>query len=124
MSLRPNGAEEPVTQGRGRLIHYSAATRGAWAAAFVMGGLVGGLVFIVVPVLHLCTTWALPLLGILAGVRAWAAEVALRQIEGPCPHCGQTTRLEGGSGVGPHVDNCTDCKKQVEATLLEAPAPA
>ena len=123
MRLRPvqaGGAAPPEQAGQpgtARLVRFSAATRAGWATGYVLAGLLGGAAFVIVPILHLCTTWALPLLGILAGVRAWLTQVALREVEGSCPACGEAIRLTGGNGLGPHRDDCPRCRRPLEVVL-------
>lgn len=115
--LRPIGAAEPVTEATATLVRHSLAARLGWAALFGLGGLIGGLFFLPIPILHLCLTWVLPLAGAFAAFRAFSTEVTLREIAGPCPCCQAPVQLEGGGGAGPHFGNCAGCRQALEAKL-------
>lgn len=106
-----------MVRGTGTLHRYSLAARLVWAAVFALGGLIGGAFFLPIPILHLCLTWALPLAGLIAAYRTLVTELALQELEGPCPLCQAPAKLEGGSGPGPHFGSCAGCLKPLEARL-------
>jgi hypothetical protein len=74
--------------------------------------------FIVVPVVHLITTWAQPLGGILLGLRAYKRRVVLYQVTSACPGCRESIEFHGGSIDDPAWQICPKCK----ATLKVRPA--
>ncbi|MHC5025091.1 MAG: hypothetical protein ACYTGG_14505 [Planctomycetota bacterium] len=97
---------------------YGSLERSLKAGLYIAGGLIGGAACIIVPVLHLVTTWALPLLGILAGVRAARVEAIIRDIRGRCPACDEPIELAGGSmGKEPMLAACPRCRAALEVGL-------
>ncbi len=90
------------------------------AAAFLLGGLAGAAVFIVVPVLHLITTWALPLVGVVACAATLGTKSTLTDITGSCPGCGADISLKGGKAVFPFRDACPDCSRPLLLKPQEA----
>lgn len=122
LRLHPIEGGGPPVATRARLIRRSTTYRAAWATFYVLLGLVGAAVFVVVPVLHLCSTWALPLLGGVMAFRAWKSDLLVQDIEGTCPGCGEPVRLLGGVGPGPHAERCKACRKLLEAKLPEVSA--
>ena len=81
------------------------------AVAFLVGGFVGAAVCIVVPVLHLITTWALPLVGVVAFVVVLGTKSTLTDISGSCPGCGEDITLKGGKADFPLRDACPGCSR-------------
>ena len=96
---------------------YPAGTRIGKAVAFFVGGLVGGTVCIIVPVLHLVTTWALPLAGIVMGLRTLKIERRLSRINGTCPACAKRSELRGGPVKAAIWRVCPECDKDLEIVL-------
>ena len=91
------------------IARYSDATRITIGTLYIVGGLVGGTVCLVVPVAHLLTTWALPLGGIFMGIRAFKRRVVIYQVAGVCPTCGEAIDLHGGSIDDPSWQTCPKC---------------
>jgi hypothetical protein len=89
---------------------YSDAQRITLGTLYIVGGLVGGTVCLVVPVVHLFTTWGLPLVGILLGWRQFKRRVVIYQPAGVCPSCEQRLDLVGGSFDDPSWQICPHCK--------------
>jgi hypothetical protein len=90
--------------------HYSDFARIAIGTLWIVGGLLGGLMFIIVPVVHLISTWALPLGGILLGLRAYRRRVVLYQVTAECPKCHAPIEFPGGSIDDPAWQFCPKCK--------------
>jgi hypothetical protein len=76
---------------------YSEALRITIGVLYIVGGLLGGTACIVVPIVHLVSTWALPLCGILLGLRAFKRRVVVCRPAGICPSCNEPIELVGGS---------------------------
>ena len=89
--------------------HYSDAARITIGTLYIVGGLVGGTVCILVPIVHLITTWAMPLLGIVLGVRALKRRTVFYQITGVCPSCNKPAEFNGGSIDDPKWQTCPMC---------------
>lgn len=102
------------------IARYSDALRITIGTLWIVGGLVGGTVCIVVPVVHLFTTWALPLGGILMGLRAFKRRVVIYQPAGVCPACGEPIELVGGSIDDASWQVCPKCKAELRVRAGEA----
>jgi hypothetical protein len=66
--------------------------------------------FIVVPIVHLVSTWALPLGGMLLGMRAFKRRVVIYNVSGECPECHEAVEFVGGSVDDPSWQVCPKCK--------------
>lgn len=99
--------------------HYSDVARITIGTLFIVGGLLGGAMFIVVPIVHLITTWALPLGGVLLGLRAYKRRVVLYQVQGVCPTCHEPVEFNGGSIDDPSWQMCPKCKAVLKVRPAE-----
>jgi len=79
------------------------------AVGFVVVGFGLGAALIVVPILHLLTTWALPLGGLALGFNAWKTRARLGSMEGHCPACEAPLSLEGSGANFPVRETCGGC---------------
>jgi hypothetical protein len=98
----------------------SAVRRGIVASVWVISGFALAAPCLLVPVVHLFSTWALPLLGIVLGVRAWKHRIVVLQITGTCPACGQTIDLGGGSIDDPDWQVCPTCHAPLMVDVSES----
>lgn len=105
------------------IARYSDAMRITIGSLYIVGGLVGGTVCIVVPVAHLITTWALPLGGIFMGLRAFKRRVVIYQPAGVCPSCGEAIELVGGSVDDRSWQKCPKCHAELRVIAGEAAGP-
>ncbi len=96
-------------------MRYGATSRRLRAAGLIAAGFLGGTACIIVPVLHLVTTWALPLLGIWLGLRALRIPVKVLDVRGRCPGCGEPLELFGGEPSDPRT--CPGCGRALELVL-------
>ncbi len=96
---------------------YSEAARIGKAAGFFVGGFVLGGACLIVPVLHLVTTWALPLAGIVMGLRTLKIQRRLSRINGTCPACTRRIELRGGPVKAAIWRVCPECDKDLEIVL-------
>lgn len=90
------------------VVRYGEGVRMAKAAALVLGGLVGGAVLIVVPVLHLISTWLLPLAGIAGAVLVYRTTLRVSRVEATCPSCGEDFTVEESMAQDDWI-RCTHC---------------
>ena len=97
----------------------SDAARVGRAVAFLLLGLVGAVACLLIPVLHLITTWALPLAGAVAAAHALRTRVRVGAVRGECPSCGQEVDLEVASTTEAVQALCPGCRTLIEV----APAP-
>lgn len=116
----PNGVE---TAGEAEIARYSIASRISQAALWVIGGLLGGTACIIIPVVHLFTTWGLPLLGVLMAVRTMRREVVVHQPEGTCPKCNEQIQLPGGAANDPEWQVCPRCKTTIQVRAQTTVSP-
>lgn len=120
----PGPVREPVTlrakgdarEGSAEVVRYSLTGRRVKGGIYLGAGITGGAVFIIVPVLHLCTTWALPLAGLVACIVTLRTELRMRKVSGPCPACGEEIGLGGGAG-GLVSEWCPRCKVPIQISL-------
>jgi hypothetical protein len=112
--------EGATTEAQAEVVRYNSGARTGKMIGFIAGGLIGGAACILVPVLHLITTWALPLIGIIAGIRASKTHASITDVVGPCPACQKDTNLLGGK-VTDHAptDQCRSCRALLEMVLQE-----
>ncbi len=114
-------AQDGRTASAGAVIdRYPSGARIGTAVAFFVGGFMGAAACIIVPILHLITTWALPLAGILMGLRTLRIEHRLGRIAGTCPLCEQQIELRGGPVKASNWRVCPSCRKDVELVLPPA----
>jgi hypothetical protein len=100
---------------------YPEAARIGKAVGFFVGGFVLGGACIFVPVLHLITTWALPLAGIVFGLRTLKIDRAFGPITGRCPRCDKPIELRGGPIKASNWRVCPECRKDIEVLAEEPP---
>jgi len=92
----------------------SSAQRAVRAGALVVGGLATGTICIVIPIVHLVTTWALPLLGVLLAVREMRREVVITRLEGQCPACEAMIDERDRGRDDPAVQVCPHCNRRLQ----------
>ena len=92
------------------VVRHSTAVRIIMASMWAVGGFLLAAPCILIPVVHLVSTWGLPLLGILMGLRAWKRRVVIHNITGTCPACQQQIQLNGGSIDDMSWQVCPVCK--------------
>jgi len=117
--VNSQGASEP---GVADVVRFSDVGRITTGVLWMVGGVLGGTVCLVVPVVHLVSTWALPLGGILMGIRTLKRRIVLYTPEGTCPTCGQHLQLSSGSIDDPSWQACPHCKAPLKIALANAPA--
>lgn len=126
MSAEPiifQGPEGEPTVGEGDVERFSTAGRITIATLWVVGGLLGGTACIIVPGVHLITTWAFPLLGIMMAMRTMRREVVIQQPQGLCPSCNQRLNLPGGATSDPGWQKCPSCHDALKIRPQTATAP-
>ncbi len=109
-----DGASGPAVA---EVIRYGSGARVGKAVLFAVAGFAGGAACIIIPVLHLITTWALPLAGILLCVRTLKTHERLDRISGPCPACSEPLDLVGGTADQPR--SCPKCGTALTVVLTK-----
>ena len=103
-----NAADGTSGRAVAHLERYSSTARVGKAIFFVLAGILGAAACIIVPVLHLITTWAFPLAGIVLCVKTLRTRERLVSIAGPCPSCGAPVELPGGAMTDSRT--CPSCQ--------------
>ena len=106
----PDGEE---TRGEAEVLRWSPTMLGVQATMWAVGGLVLGTACILIPVVHLVTTWALPLLGIVMAVRTMKRTTHVVQPAGRCPNCDEPITLAGGGIDDAMWQVCPNCRAQL-----------
>ncbi len=101
------------TEGTASIEHFSTPLRWVKATIFLFGGIGLGAALIVVPILHLVTTWALPLAGLIACISALRTRARLGDIQASCPGCKASFSHNGGRAVFPMRIDCPDCRRPI-----------
>jgi hypothetical protein len=122
ISIHTAGGAE--TAGEAEIVRYSTSSRIIQATLWAIGGLLGGTACIIIPVVHLFTTWGLPLLGILMAVRTMRREIVIHEPTGTCPHCKEKIELAGGAANDPEWQVCPHCKTAIQVRPQAAISPA
>ena len=115
------GAEGARNDATAEVVRYSPVNRVVKASLFVLGGLLAATACIVIPIVHLFTTWGFPLLGILMAVRTMRREIVVTQVEGDCPTCGQKIGLPGGALNEPAWQVCPTCQAKLNVQVVAVP---
>lgn len=120
--------EEPVTLktaegatgvAAAQVERYTPGARRGKAALFIVGGILGGAACIIIPVLHLITTWGLPVLGIVLGLRALRTEFRVYSVSGRCPACDEVVEIVGLSPDHPRP--CPRCRTELSVRVESGP---
>jgi hypothetical protein len=112
-----SSSENDVIKTTAEVERYSQTNRVLRASAYVAAGLLGGTVCIVIPLVHLITTWGLPALGIYMAYRTMQREVVLKAIEAACPNCKETIQLTGGGLNDHHWQVCHNCHARLHIAV-------
>lgn len=106
-----------MTEGTARVVRRSAAWRAGAAAAVGLAGLVLGAASVLVPIVHLISVWAVPLLALGVGAYVWTLRLAVREIEGTCAACGAAVVHPGGEHDDPMFIRCAACGDPLEVRV-------
>ncbi len=118
ITLRGEGGE--TASADATIERYPEAARIGKAVGFFAGGFLLGGACIFVPVLHLVTTWALPLAGIVLGMRTLKIDRVFGPITGTCPLCEKPIELRGGPIKASNWRVCPQCGKDIEIVAPDA----
>jgi hypothetical protein len=105
--------------GVGRLVSYPQGLRILVASIWLIVGFGGAAALIVVPIVHLFSTWALPLAGILGARNAIKTTKRVSHVTGQCPACKGKLLLAGGRAVFPLRDACEHCSRPLILNLAD-----
>lgn len=76
------------TEGTAVITRWSGPRRGARAISIAVAGLLIGMATVIIPAVHLVSTWLIPLLSL--GIAWYVVQIRSRvdRVEGVCPSCG------------------------------------
>ncbi len=117
IELRAEGGE--LAPADATIERYPESKRIGKAVAFFAGGFLLGIASIVVPILHLFTTWMLPIAGIVLGRRALKIRRAFGPITGRCPLCEKPIELRGGPIKAENWRVCPECNKDLQVLTAD-----
>lgn len=88
------------------------------AGAILVGGLVLGVGSVVIPVVHLISTWLLPILGLIGAVVAFRVTIKVPEIRMTCPECAKAGQVVGGAWEDPLWVRCPHCQLPLRVELV------
>ena len=94
---------------RGRYTVYPFSMRIVAVLLWLAIGFGGAVVLMVVPVVHLISTWLLPLVAVLGAFNALRTPRRVSHVTGRCPVCQGKLLLAGGRADFPVRDSCEHC---------------
>ncbi len=102
---------------RAAVRRFNGGQRIGKAVPFAAGGVLLGAGSVVIPGVHLISTWALPLLGFGLAWYMYSRVGAVDAVEGDCPACGEAMRAEGGPWEEPMWVRCGRCNVPLQVEL-------
>jgi len=111
------GRDGAKGEGQAEVVRYSSAQRLSKALAIGVGGTLLGVSTIVIPGVHLISTWAIPLLSIGIAWYFYGRRGLLGAVSATCPSCGEQLNGEGGAWEDPMYVRCSACSRPFEVTV-------
>jgi len=108
------GATNPAV---GRLVVYPQGLRILVALIWLLLGFGGAASLVIVPIVHLFTTWALPLAGVLGAYNTLKTHARISHVTGQCPACHGKLLLAGGRAIFPFQESCEHCARPLILTV-------
>ncbi|MCB9675951.1 MAG: hypothetical protein H6737_12585 [Alphaproteobacteria bacterium] len=121
-SVSLKAREGGTGQGEADVVRFSNGQRLSKAVPIAIGGFVLGAASIVIPGVHLISTWAIPLLSLGIAWYFFGKRGSVRRVTGTCPACGEAMDAEGGDWEDPMYVRCDKCEKPIQV-LLASPMP-
>lgn len=115
--VRLHTRDKRTVDASAEVVRADEGRRIAKAGAIFAAGLVAGLASIVVPVVHLVSTWALPLLGAAGAYFVYNQRVVIGRVRGTCPLCEAPLDAEGGALEDPMWIRCQACQGPLRLEL-------
>jgi hypothetical protein len=97
--------------GVGEFREYSSPLRYAMSFGWLLTAFALAIVLVVVPVIHLITTWLLPIAGVVGFVTIIKTRATITKIQSQCPACNSTVLLRGGRATDQMRESCDDCNR-------------
>ncbi|MEZ4316002.1 MAG: hypothetical protein R3F61_00790 [Myxococcota bacterium] len=106
-----------VVEGQAEVSRFSNGQRLSKALPVGIGGTLLGLGTIVIPGLHLVSTWAIPLLSWGIAWYFFNKRGSLGTVSAMCPSCGKPMQAEGGAWEDPMYVRCDKCMTPFEVAV-------
>lgn len=103
--------------GKAVVHRYSTGQRLGKSVPIAVGGVLLGAASIVIPGVHLISTWAIPLLSFGIAWYFFSRIGAVEAVEGTCPACGASMGSDGGPWEDPMWVRCDQCNKPLQVKL-------
>ena len=113
LSGRGGGA----ARGTAAVLRYTDADRLRRAVPIGVGGTLLGLCTIVIPGVHLISTWLIPLISLYVASYFYNRQGAIDDVQFTCPECDAASQSEGGAWEDPMWVRCSACSKPIRVTL-------
>ena len=111
---------DPV-QGTAEVTRRSAAVRATLALGIAVGGTLLGVATIVIPGVHLISTWLFPLLAV--GIAVYVSRIHARvgPVSGSCPACAEELSIPAPGSIADEAVwvRCAHCQHPLELRLRE-----
>ena len=108
-----------TTSGVGELREFSSPLRYAMSFGWLITAFVLAVVLVVVPVIHLLTTWLLPIAGLVGFVTIIQTRATITKIKSQCPSCKAAVLLGGGRAEAQMRDSCNDCNRPLIISRIQ-----
>ncbi len=100
----------PSNEGTASVVFYGKGQRLVRAIAVLAIFLILAGAFVFVPIVHLITTWALPIAGLVGFWMLLRTKAVVKTIEGQCPDCSHTFAFKGGPMEEIMWYRCEECR--------------
>jgi predicted RNA-binding Zn-ribbon protein involved in translation (DUF1610 family) len=117
-SVQLVAADGRTTRGTADITRTSPAIRKTWAFVVLVVGFAAGAVSVLIPILHLFSTWILPLAAILVAREIWRREFSITSLQGDCPNCGSRITRGGRAMHNSPWQECPDCPAGLQVVPL------
>ncbi len=117
-SVQLLAADGRTALGTADMTRTSPAMRKAWAIMVLVVGFAAGAASILIPILHLFSTWILPLAAIVVARKIWRREFSITSLHGECPNCGQRISLGGRAMHNSPMQECPHCPAAFQVVPL------
>lgn len=115
--VRLHTRDDRVVDGTAEVIRRSTAERAGRAGGIALAGVALGAVSIAIPVVHLISTWLIPLIGFVLAYFVYRTAVVVPEVRCTCPDCGAETVMAGGAWEDPMWVRCTSCTLPLSVEL-------
>jgi len=98
-------------EGVGELREYGPLIRYSMSFGWLITALALATALLVIPVIHLITTWLLPIAGAVGFVSIIKTKATITKIKSDCPACKSAVLLRGGRDDHGLRESCDECNR-------------